>query len=95
MTEPAAAQLRIAAEPGLPLVTLIELRRLTDAALSSPAFVTRKGDGNEAAVDTAGRSVRTHRGGKPTLAHGTQGGGDGTAGAADVLADRSHREGQQ
>jgi predicted glycosyltransferase len=42
MTEPPPAQLRIAAEPVLPLATLTELRRLTDAALFSPAFVTRK-----------------------------------------------------
>jgi len=68
MTEPAAAQLRIAAEPVLPLAILTELRRLTDAVLFSPAFVTRKGQCNETAEDTASPSVRTNRAGKQTLA---------------------------
>ena len=92
MTEPTAAQFRVAADPHLPLAALTELRRLTDAALSSPAFVTQEEARNETEQDTASRSVREHRARKNTVADRTERGGNGSAGAVDVLANGNHRD---
>jgi hypothetical protein len=93
MTEPAAAQFKVAADPHLPLAALTELRRLTDAVLSSAAFVTQGGAGDETEQDRASRFVREHRARKNTVADRAECGGNGSAGAVDVLASGSHRDG--
>jgi hypothetical protein len=70
-----------------------ELRRLTDAVLSSPAFVTQGGAGDETEQDTASRSVRECRARKNTVADRAEFGGNCSAGAVDVLASGNHRDG--
>lgn len=47
MTEEAAAELNIVSHPRLPRETWMELRRITDAALSSPVSQAQRGGGGE------------------------------------------------
>jgi hypothetical protein len=86
MTSEDAANMRVVAQPALPLEVLYELQRLVSAALSCDVLSTHKVTG-AAKDDDATGSVQGSRK-RRTDVGGPAGGSGGTVGAADPVGDR-------